>query len=270
MCKKSGNWVVLNLKKYSYVSRKSFSTIKRIIRNKKMKRTYDFDPTEYLILEDKKLIYIVISKSACTSIKTTIGKNYDIVSRTKKGLDIHLNPKWERIFGKLDKKYHEYFIFSFVRNPFTRIVSSYKDRVLTSESNGSFLSNYFIGYPFRILPNISFQHFVNIISRIPDFLADRHFKSQYYSIHKKKISTSFIGKIEHFGTDWKYIADKFDFNEIIDKKNTTNKSKDIYKEYYTYYDIISAKKVFKRYKKDILTYGYLEEYHRLINYLENK
>ena len=124
-----------------------FKILNKSIKNFINYRVIDLDPVEYLVLEDLNLVYVVISKVACTSIKATIGKTINIDYKLDSGLDIHKKNAWHREFGNLKYPYSDYFKFSFVRNPYTRLVSCYIDRVIYKGPNDDFPEYYFDSYP---------------------------------------------------------------------------------------------------------------------------
>ncbi len=246
-----------------------FSIIKQTTKNIYKYRNYDLDPLEYIILPNERLIYLVISKSACTSIKITLGKKYNIFSKSENGLDIHSNPNWIRKFRQINKEFKDYYKFTFVRNPFERLVSCYNDKVIYEEKNKEKKKYYFKDYPYLIKPNISFQEFIDIIIKIPDFLSDRHFRSQSSSIFSnKRININFIGKVENIKKDWENISKKFNFDSKIvhENKSLFNKKENYY---FQYYNKIIAQKVYKRYKKDIKHFNYEKEYLQLLNFIKN-
>jgi hypothetical protein len=199
-----------------------------------------------------------------------LGEKYKIFPILENGMDIHSNPNWIKRFRNIEEKYKNYNKFTIVRNPFERLVSCYNDKVIFDLNNIDNNKYYFKNYPIEIAPNISFNKFVKIISKIPDFLADRHFKSQYYSITKKKgILFDFIGKVENIKNDWKLLANQYGFNENLAHKNKTSFF-GLKNKYFEYYDLRTFKRVYKRYKNDIVNLGYEEEYQQLFDYIKNK
>lgn len=225
----------------------------------------DVDPIEYIILPIEKIIYLVLSKSACTSIKIGLGKNYNIIPHKVSGTDIHVHKMWTedmRKFGKLGSEYDSHYKFTFVRNPFERIVSCYEDKVLWLNESDPY---YFKGKTVFIPPNISFDKFVKIICGIPDYLADRHYKTQYYSIKKHALHYDFIGKVENLKEDWQFISSRQKLTSEILNWNKNERKKD----YFQYFTWNSAKLIFRKYKDDVIRFGYLNEYESLLRYLKS-
>lgn len=135
-----------------------------------------------------------------------------------------------------------YFIFSFVRNPFTRLASWYEHR--KREGNIQLFSSY-----------------IKSIDSM-DFL---HFSQEYYLYHgqtnQKKVS--FIGRYENFNQDLNYILNQI--NIKIDKIPHLNRNKywdrhpnlnthSLYKQYYN--EEWMKDWVREKYKNDFTLFNY--------------
>ena len=61
-------------------------------------------------------------------------------------------------------------------------------------------------------------------SLFPDHLADRHFKRQCCFICPpgEKLVFDFIGRFENLAEDWRYIAERFDFDPVLPHRNASN------------------------------------------------
>lgn len=79
-----------------------------------------------------------------------------------------------------------------------------------------------------------------------------------------KIVPNFIGKFENLQKDWGFLQEKFNLGNL---PHTNATPKDDWRDYY---DVKTAKLVYKIYKKDFKTFGYEDEYQKLLEYLENK
>ena len=99
-----------------------------------------------------------------------------------------------------------FYLFSFVRNPLTRLYSCYRDKVINAvkKHDECKLSPYGINF------GMSFEEFINRVSQIPDGCADRHFKSQHiFLTHREGLLVQFLGKFERFESDWQHLTEKF-------------------------------------------------------------
>jgi hypothetical protein len=218
----------------------------------------EIEPREFLVLDDKKCAFLVLSKNACTSIKITIGKTYGI--KTDDALAIHglfhQNSQHSTI-----KNAERYFKFAFVRNPYARLVSCYIDRAVSK--------GYFEGYIFRMQRNITFAEFVKKIVKIPDFLADRHFKSQYSVLYRRgKLLVDYVGKVENIEQDWLIVAEKCGFEPSVVRENLST-PKEGKRDYRLFYTQELADMVYQRYRNDFELLGYQTAHQELLDFLKN-
>ncbi|MFB6226471.1 MAG: sulfotransferase family 2 domain-containing protein [Candidatus Paceibacteria bacterium] len=138
----------------------------------------------------------------------------------------------------------------FVRNPYDRLVSAYRDKICSPGQIGVINSQKEL---YRDMP---FKEFVKVISKISDKKIDRHFRSQTWFLTDKKgnLIPDFIGKFENFEEDYKKCMERLGFKKIpkLEHKNKS-KRKPSYKEYY---DEETKRFVQSRYKKDLDLFGY--------------
>lgn len=217
-------------------------------------------PTEYYISDEKKLIYVPIAKVACTTLKiAALTNNTDYNSEKNQYMEVHSNISDKKYYS-LSSHYRNYYKFAFVRNPFDRLVSCYEDKVKTATQhnnkyffdtryNNILIRNLF-GNKFR--PDMSFDEFVELVCKIPDFLSDGHFKSQHSILYKNnKLKVDYVGKFENIDDDWKKIAELKNL-PAIEKRNTSNRKS--WTDYYQSDETI--KLVIERYKNDFDLFAY--------------
>ncbi|MCO7227699.1 sulfotransferase family protein [Halomonas sp. CnH100-B] len=149
------------------------------------------------------------------------------------------------------------FNFTFVRNPYSRLLSCYLDRIVPKQSAPyRELIRYLnkeIGYDF------SFDEFVKAICLQSDFEQNNHWRVQYTDVMYEYVNYNFIGKQESFSEDmrcvWNNIYPKLpvpDFGSKNLSPSKTNSSQRV-SEYWT--DELRSL-VSLRYKKDFKTFGY--------------
>ena len=256
--------------KLAQLSRKTYralyhSLIKRSPQlSKKLKVKSTKNPPLFIIFDDRKLIYIPIPKSACSSIKATMGCAYDI----KEYKNVHgaINGK----FGvrKIKAEKRDYYKFSFVRNPFFRLFSCYRDKILRTRQTGK---NIFRNNLFTFAPEISFPHFVKKVAQIPDHLSERHYQSQYFLLARDgKLSMDYIGKVENINEDWERLALKYGFEPKLIHKKSSAHLEEGPRDYRLYYTKELAELVYKRYEKDFLYFGYTDAYQDLLDFIEQQ
>lgn len=192
------------------------------------------------------LSYIRIPKSASTSMSAALlEKIYPTLSQRKLNevqinflTDVTLQVRPEDV----NKTY-----FTIVRNPFSRLVSVYRDFYENKDS-------YFIyrDYLFGILPqSLTFSEFVDRIFCIPDRLKDQHIKPQHLFLQyyeKQNISVN-VFKLE----------DPEKLNAFLKEHSLQlphlNKSQVGY-DYRQYYIPALLKKVSTLYQSDLEKFGY--------------
>ncbi len=174
--------------------------------------------------ESSKLIYYDVPKAASTTIRNLLFGN-------KRSSSLR-NPKEEL---------NSYLKFTFVRNPWDRMVSNWK---------------MFTTQPFRIdqlkaMTNMDLSNFEDFVDFAIDN-ANHHWQPQVLFTHEK---LDFIGKMESFDDDMNRLLDMIGKKRVpssYEKRNTTERKK--YQEYYSNPSVIQ--KVAKHYHEDIETFGY--------------
>ena len=179
-----------------------------------------------------KFVFIASSKTGSTTIHKTLlkyVKDKNLINESTLSLgDKHLScPKLIEQYPQ----YKNYFKFSFVRNPWDRVVSWYS----FSKKAKS---------PKRNTSDISFKEFLNTrlnVWALPN--------QDQYEFTK---CCDFIGKTENLQEDFDIICDKIG----IPKQELPHKNKSKHKSYTEYYDDETKSIVAERFAKDIEYFGY--------------
>jgi hypothetical protein len=153
--------------------------------------------------------------------------------------------------------------FCIVRNPYTRIFSAYKDKVLplTSPWKG-FRKNIreMFGYPELDDASgamVSFRDFVRYVARQSDRDRDAHWKTQTGTIHLNDISYDMIGHIETYERDFKQVLDRFGAPSELTDTLAERVNVNIHQiPHAAVYDRDLADQVFEIYKEDFESLGY--------------
>ena len=167
-------------------------------------------PQLYLFPEYK-LGYIQIPKVASRSIRVAVtafmsgrspdeNLDGDVISEFETRYAQHLS------HAKIAALCKDNFIFAFVRNPYERIYSCYKNKIADVRVRGgrNILEKNGIGL------DLSFDEFVRKIAVIPDNKADRHFRSQSWFLSwDGALLPSFVGKLEKISDDWQELQKRF-------------------------------------------------------------
>ncbi|SVA56043.1 uncharacterized protein METZ01_LOCUS108897 [marine metagenome] len=203
----------------------------------------NLDSSDYIILDDKKVIFASVAKSACTSIKTSI------TEEPPKSPTIHKHIR-EFSHKRIPRGKHSYFAFTYVRNPYERLASCYRSKFNLEDKSKFLYSHYLFGYMDN---NDTFEEFVRKVSKIPDFMCDRHFKSQHSIIFSSGAKVDYVGKVEDLPSDFEEIRQRYGFSEL----KVLNKSQGKSSEMLLTDEIREL--IYNRFKKDFETFGYEKE-----------
>ena len=159
----------------------------------------------------------------------------------------------------------DWFRFAFVRNPYARLFSAYKQKVLD-------LTSPYIGFreairqhagypasPGGALGNVGFADFVHYIATQPDEFRDGHWKSQTSTLHLDVIRYDFIGRVETFEEDFTQVLHRFQAPPALlatlrERVNTTVKL-----PLAVAYNKVLADLVYTLYRADFITFGYAQD-----------
>lgn len=211
------------------------------------------------LIEKRKLGYIQIPKVATRSVQVCLSRYYAELNDkplpeewTKEAIrHIESQTTYHLSHEKISNLTDEYFIFGFVRNPYDRLYSAYKNKViqpLSRTAGRSIFENHGIEL------GISFKQFVDIVISIPDENIDRHLRSQsWFLTYKGKLIPKYIGHLEFFDNDWAKLDKEFKLGSPPHKNSTVNLDKENFRHQY---DAELEEKVFNRYKNDFELFGY--------------
>jgi len=230
-----------------------------------LKRYGEVYPREFYVLDAQQLVYLPVPKAACSSIKAALAKAGGIV--VAENQSIHFHPSWHIQKGDLNQAQSVYYKFSFVRNPFERLVSCYREKIMFTPTR-EHPDPVYNGYYFALPAHSSFADFAQRVAKIPDPLADNHFKSQYALLYNSgKPLVDFVGKVEQLDHEWKQIAGQYQLEPTLISSNVTKSKQGCYSDYRLYYNESLAKLVYERYRQDIEGFGYEAEYEQLLEFV---
>jgi hypothetical protein len=206
-----------------------------------------------IISHKHKFIYIAPYKCASTTMRVILAPFADINSANfNNDADSFYHRQWHIKPRKLkdhfaDKKWNwdEYFKFTFVRNPWARMVSSfnYQKKVVYEKEKYE-------------IDHSSYEKYKKLTEH-DDFslwLRDREYASflNFLSDDSGNLMMDFIGKVENLQHDFNIICDKIG----IPKQKPPHKNKTKHKHYTEYYDEDTKQIVAEKYAKDIEYFGY--------------
>lgn len=211
-----------------------------------------------IISHSKKFVFVHIQKNAGTSITKYLDKyttyqdlllgctefGESINGHYRKRYNLHKHSYAKRIRNVMgNKKWNKYYSFSFVRNPFDRIVSLYSwcrkgkfefpicQEAMKAESFSQFIR----GECFQQLPN----------------------QIEYLTDNKDNIIVDFIGRQESIQEDFDRICEKLEIpsdNMNRQRHNARTRSHDSYRDYYSSDEDIAL--VTKQFARDLEIFNY--------------
>lgn len=210
-----------------------------------------------IISHKNKFVFIAINKTATTSIRTSLHDKSDVnaVADTQSPYYFHATAKRLKIeFKKNSWDWNSYFKFSFVRNPWDRIVSAYFYRLkMVKHWN-------------KIKPKDKYTHDVfecfkvqlHSVSNFNQWLK-KYANHESVNLHQHKFLydgdeklVNFVGKYENLSDDFNYVMSKVGCEHIklpfLNKSNRT--------DYKNYFDDETRKLIKKYYSKDINLFNY--------------
>ena len=193
--------------------------------------------TTYLCHKHFKVLGILIDKSATTSTVDLFRDKYGFKRMKDTDYD----------YDKLKNLWS----FTFVRNPWDRLVSTWASKVENT------LEHCFKKHPeYKMEMGMSFDAFIKSIDRIsePPEWWDAHIRPQWYSTcnWRGDVILDYIGRMENYDEDLRHIQKHMTLEPIRPK--TLNKTKR--NDYRTYYNNITARIVAKIYERDIDLFKY--------------
>jgi len=186
-----------------------------------------------------KAIFIHIPKCAGTSVLSTMGH-----SKYRSHYPFYIYK--EANFYK----YRRYFKFSFVRNPWSRMFSVYN--YLKNGGNGAEDLKLAVS-----IKDISFEDFIKNWLTLEKIHSIRLLHPQHsfiYNPFEKKLEVDFLGKVENFQSDMRFICEKLGLEYIEHKNNVSSES-----NYRDYYNEETIEIVRNLYSFDVELFGYIYE-----------
>ena len=175
-------------------------TLKDLIRLNARKLRSHFPRIRVWKIDALKMGYISIPKSASSSIRRYLTAAMKEIGDEQETARVSLTP------AQISKLREEIFLFSFVRNPLTRLYSCYRDKlgVAQEKYETCTLSHFGLHY------GMSFEDFVRRVVEIPDKYADQHFRSlSSFLVHKGELNVDYVGRFERLSDDWEVISSRF-------------------------------------------------------------
>lgn len=225
----------------------------------------------YIVNDEHRFIYCVIPKAACSSIKTALLPLFD-VEPPGPGESSHIHQRYNRagyqvtrplLMRRLEEGlYSDYFKFTFVRNPFDRLLSCWRQKLSRPNSPGFKHMEYETNEgPVELSRGMPFPEFVEAVYKIPEIEANIHWASQSQvlcgheatDLGEQRMLPDFIGRFERLSEDFAHVAKEIGLEDykLPHMLHTGTAS-----AYHDAYDDKAARQARQRYAKDIALLDY--------------
>lgn len=209
-------------------------------------------------------LYTETPKGACSTIKTTLQKMElnDPTLYRDEFEDIHdrnfsplLAPSQ---IGNLEPFFEgsRLFKFCFSRNPFTRLLSAYMDKIVTNKPEKKPILQALGKDVSNLDQDVSFEEFVNIVCNQDIINMNPHWRTQYYQTFQENIDYDFVGKVENLDNDLSTVLSIITPHYqpfLSNERRHATGSKDLLNNYYTPQLI---KQVQEKFEKDFDYFDY--------------
>jgi hypothetical protein len=205
----------------------------------------------------RKYIYLDNPKVASSFIKSALlqAEVRDGTLPDRPGADdIHGTGFWDTQY---DLRHANCFVFSFVRNPFARILSCYLDKISTANgppghigTRKCFCSDYAIPYE----TEISFTAFLEAISNSDPETENAHWGAQSRNLLSGSLAIDSIGNVEHMEEDVRHILLRAGAD--IRKSRGQEHATDAGTKLEQYYGPAERELVIRKYEQDFDRFGY--------------
>jgi hypothetical protein len=186
-------------------------------RREQLQRYFPYQPgrAKYLIdcSERFRFIYVANPKAACSTMRKFLQYVELDGNMDKLPTQVHdkqtsplLSP--DQMKSSVPQLFSgdEFFRFSIVRNPYTRALSAYRDKIVSNSWERQRLLPT-LGLP-ADSPPISFLEFLRRVKARPDFQRDIHWATQKFLLQPRRVCYHFIGRFENFNVALQAIAQR--------------------------------------------------------------
>jgi hypothetical protein len=188
-----------------------------------------------------RLLYVRVPKSGNTSINAAIpgGRKQRLASR------------------RLAKTHPDWLTFSFVRNPWSRLVSTWFQKVrIESANQAKMVDGVFKGFRrlgLEVRPDMPFPEFAELVCALRDDQAEKHLQSQcHFLVRDGELVPAFLGRLENMRADWAEVLRRAGIDYELPHLNKTKHAH--YSSYFP--DEGLVKLVGERYAEDVERFEY--------------
>lgn len=209
-------------------------------------------------------VYFETPKVACSSIKSTLQRlelgQPTLTWDEEDGMHDRdfsplLRPSQLPGFDRFMSNGNVY-VFCFVRNPYSRLLSTYLDKIVRSKRPKRSVVRWLGHSSPNLNVNVSFQEFVEFVCSQEPIDMNGHWRPQTYQTCQHCVNFDFVGRFESFRTDFETVLSHItsDYSKYwhTECRHSTN-SESRLTEYYT---SSIRNRVFEKYRVDFEAFGY--------------
>jgi sulfotransferase famil protein len=213
-----------------------------------------------VLMEDAKAIYVWVPKVACSTLKTVCATQlgYAALETDPRELAEAVHRRQFPFARKYEirTRFASYYKFTFVRNPWDRLLSCYADKMRDGakayRSDSNSLVD-FLKHERRYSSGMTFEAFVDEVVQIPDRRTEGHLRSQvsFLSDAAGVLPFDKIGRFETLADDFAEIAARLGHCGTLPHLRSTG-----VRDYRDYYSSRMRDRVRQRYAEDVERFCY--------------
>lgn len=219
------------------------------------------EPEFSIYLKPYNAVCIDIAKVASSSLKAVfaelLGLDLDAAGGNPHEVTFERPPTFD---APGDRLHPGLYTFAFVRNPWDRLVSCYRDKICGEVSDFTAFSEKGIAHCLArfeaFAAGMSFDEFVRTVASIPDQAADEHFRSQYCFVTNSlgDVAVDFVGRYENLEADFRIVAQEIGLPATISLPRLQAAAREDH--YAAYYTGELQKIVANRFERDVDLFKY--------------
>ncbi len=201
--------------------------------------------TRIIVSHEDKLIWVAVAKVASMAMHGAMTKKLNVPFRAWHRVSV---PSIAQV-----KRMTDYFRFGFVRNPWARLFSCYRDKIV----GPTVRDDEFILGDYGFTPGMPFAAFVRGVAEIDDLRADPHFASQFHALsHEGELAVDYVGRFERLPGDWDRLCQRYDLPELPWAPVGSSRPRFDFDHHKPHYTPELAEIVGRRYADDVRHFGY--------------
>ena len=213
----------------------------------------------FILFRDIPLMYARVPKVANSSIKSSLCKllikkpNREIKTTADRFWRQNTHGETELITTRQARRLRTtHFSFSFVRNPFDRLVAAYNNKILEIEN---------VPAPMKrmgLYHSMPFEEFIRRVCQARPTEIDNHVRPQSeILLTDNKIVPKFVGRIEHIDSDWRQLRKRMRLEGLptlgyLPQKNVRRDSRTDIADYFKTTELVDL--ILDRYAVDFQTF----------------